>query len=43
MVRQYLVMMKPDFLEKVNKLPVKESHQIYNKLHLLTQDPTPFL
>jgi mRNA-degrading endonuclease RelE of RelBE toxin-antitoxin system len=33
--------MKPDFLEKVNKLPLKESRQIYTKLHLLTQDPMP--
>ena len=41
MTTQHLVTMKPDFLAEVNKLPIKEAQQVYNKLHLLTQDPTP--
>src|SRR5258706_559927 len=41
MTTQYLVTIKPDFLAEVNKLPPKEAQQIYNKVHLLSQDPAP--
>jgi mRNA-degrading endonuclease RelE of RelBE toxin-antitoxin system/DNA helicase IV len=37
----WLVTMKPNFVLEIAALPAKEAHQIWEKIHLLMQDPTP--
>jgi mRNA-degrading endonuclease RelE of RelBE toxin-antitoxin system len=38
---KWLVTMKPSFQSEWLALPPKEAHQVLEKIHLLSQDPTP--
>jgi superfamily I DNA/RNA helicase/mRNA-degrading endonuclease RelE of RelBE toxin-antitoxin system len=41
MATQWLITQKPDFYKALLALPPKETHQVLEKINLLTQDPTP--
>src|SRR5579859_1302303 len=41
MTKEWRITQKPDFFKTLLALPPKETHQVLEKINLLTQDPTP--